>query len=82
MPRDAERAEGTEFAAQARERSRVGALRGIARTPIIAGDTTAEGSWEKIHLDYEVYSNKCFCFVLLAPNRRIAACTPVRVFWN
>jgi len=57
-------------------------LRGGARTPIIVGDTTAEGSRGKIHLDYEVYSNKYFCFVLLVPHRRIAAGTPVRVLWN
>ena len=57
-------------------------LRGIARTPIIAGDTTAESNRGKTHLDYEVYSNKYFCFVLLVPHRRIATGTRVRILWN
>ncbi len=58
------------------------ALRGTASTPIVVGETTVEGSRGQTRLDYEVYSNTYFCFVLLIPHRRIGSRTNVRVLWS
>ena len=58
------------------------ALRGAGRTPVTVGETTADTSRGKIRLDYEVYSNTYFCFVLLLPHRRLVAGTPVRALWS
>ncbi len=58
------------------------ALRGIALTPVINGETTADTRRGKIRLDYEVYSNTYQCFVLLMPRRRLTSGTFVQAHWN
>jgi IrrE N-terminal-like domain len=58
------------------------ALRGTGPTPIVVGETTVESSRGQIKLDYEVYSNTYFCFVLLIPHRRITSRNSARVLWN